>query len=77
MMQPLRLSMTALLDGMRSEFCARQGYMEAGQERPLLAQTRICRSGRYRVITGPSATRGQHWNSVTPRQIISFARVPR
>ena len=27
------------------------------------------RSGRYRVITRPSATRGQHYSSATPRQL--------
>jgi hypothetical protein len=32
------------------------------------------RSGRYQVITGPSATRGQHCNSATPRQLTQFAR---
>ena len=32
------------------------------------------RSGRYRVITGPSATRGQHCNGATPRQLNKFAR---
>src|SRR5215831_20523637 len=32
------------------------------------------RSGRYRVKTRPSATRGQHCNSATPRQLTQFAR---
>jgi len=32
------------------------------------------RSGRYRVKTRPSATRGQHCNSATSRQLTQFAR---
>ena len=32
------------------------------------------RSDRYVVITGPSATRGQHCNSATSRQLTQFAR---
>ena len=32
------------------------------------------RSGRYRVITRPSATWGQHCNSATSRQLTQFAR---